>query len=146
MKILRLLCLILIHLLVVFLALNVLFSGTLGLSADPVLSWIPDKLRPSGPWVRKFYWAAALLLPVLYWICSFVIWKGSPRALTVKSRDGGTMLIHPGALQTFVRIQLENHPAVVSHKIDVRQSGSKGISVTAMVNVEPIASLYEIKS
>jgi hypothetical protein len=67
-----------------------------------------------------------------------------PKAMRVRTSSGETLLIHRGALIKFVRLRVEAHPAVVTQKIRVNQAGSRGLAVTANVNVRPIQSLPAI--
>ena len=124
-----------------------LFGSVLGLPAHPFLGWLPEALRSDSWLLKRLYATLAFLLPIAYLVSTWLIWKSSSEAIKVQSRSGGLILLHPATLQRFVRTQLDSHPAVVSHgKIDVHQTGRKGVGVDAMVNVEPIAALHSIQT
>jgi hypothetical protein len=136
-------------LILALIAIDAIFSGLWGLSQNPVRNLIDYYLLPTNVLSQdiawRALWVAVLLLVILYWVLSLAIWRKRPRAIQVRTSGGETMLIHPGALLKFVRLQVENHPAVVSQRVKVRQKGSRGLSVWAMVNVQPIDSLPTIK-
>ncbi len=147
MKLIRLISLALILLIVILGSLDVLFGNLLGLPAHPFWGWLPEALRSDSRFLQRLYATLALALPIAYLTATWLIWKSSSEAIKVQSRSGGLILLHPATLQRFVRTQLDTHPAVVSHgKIDVHQSGRKGVGVDAMVNVEPIAALHSIQT
>ena len=138
-----------IQLILALIAIDAILSNLWGFSQNPVRNLIGYYLVPTAPLSQNLawrsLWVAVLLLVVLYWVLSLAIWRKRPRAIQVRTSGGETMLIHPGALLKFVRLQVENHPAVVSQKVKVRQKGSRGLSVWALVNVQPIDSLPTIK-
>ncbi|HOE97587.1 MAG TPA: alkaline shock response membrane anchor protein AmaP [Candidatus Sumerlaeota bacterium] len=146
MRLIRMLALIALQAIVIGLALDVLLSGVLTMGNRPLTHSLPVWLQPNNRLTLKLFWSAALLVPLLYWIAAAASWKQRRRSIAVLSSDGEVMLLHPAALHKFVRHQIETHPAVVSHKVDVRESGNKGIAISAVVNVEPIASLNAIKN
>lgn len=125
---------------------DALLSGRGGLSLHPVWDFIwPDgRLTPRTPFAEQCYLVAGLLLVALYVVTSLVIWMSKPKAMRVRTSSGETLLIHRGALIKFVRLRVEAHPAVVTQKIRVNQAGSRGLAVTANVNVRPIQSLPSI--
>lgn len=130
-------------------AVNAVFSGWWIFPPDPIQNFITNFLVPAQDLSRNFVWraiwAGVLVAIVLYWLLGLLLFKRRPKALQVRTAGGEMMLMHPGALLKFVRLQVESHPAVVSQRVKVRQKGSRGLSVWVWVNVRPIDSLPAIK-
>jgi hypothetical protein len=146
MRLIRFLTLLVLQAVLLGLALHALLSGW-----APYQTWVvarvPARLvAMPGTSLHSIYWVVALLLPLLYWVATLAIWRRRPPAVRVRTAGGDNLLIHPGAILKFVRRQVEDHPAVVSQKVRVRQSGTRGISITVYINVRPIQSLVTIKN
>jgi hypothetical protein len=82
---------------------------------------------------------------MLIWFLSIFLWQGRTRALHVTTTGGEALLIHPGALIKFVKLQVASHPAVVSQRVRVRHKTPGGIAVWIMATVQPVDSLPNIK-
>ncbi|MCE5229938.1 hypothetical protein LLG95_10125 [bacterium] len=146
MKFLRALSLTLLLLGVLAVALDRLLSGLWGLGVNPILgrlfAWSPALINPLTSALNAQLWAAAaLMLLAIYWVLCVTIWLSRPRPLRVRTLSGGTMLIHPGAIIKFVKMQIDSHPAVISSRVRVRQTGNSNLAVGATINVQPIESL-----
>lgn len=130
-------------------AFNFAAGGLWGLPGHPVGAWMTRWLvRPetlARPEVWRLLWALTALLVVLIWLLTIFLWQGRTRALHVTTTSGEELLIHPGALIKFVKLQVESHPAVVSQRVRVRQKTPGGIAVWIMATVQPIDSLVSIK-
>lgn len=130
-------------------AFNYAASGLWGLPTHPVVNWLergvssPEKLNPPVVW--RTFWAATGALTVGIWLISIFLWQSRSRALPVRTTNGELVLIHPGALIKFVRLQVESHPAVVAHRARVRQKGREGLAVWVMATVRTVDTLENIK-
>ena len=144
MKLIRMLALFAILAVLEMIVLDQLLSGRFGFADRPVYSALPELLKPVTPLSRMCFWLAFGLLPILYVVTNLAIWRRRPRAFRVRTAEGDTILIHPGAIINFVRQSIESHPAVVSQRVRVRQLGSRGVAVRATVNVQPTESLPRI--
>lgn len=146
MKFLRGVTLSLLLLTVLTVASNILLAGTWKLGDDPVIArlfnWAPDWLYPlQSPFNTKIWAAGILALLAIYWVLCMAIWWRRPRPLRVRTLSGGTMLLNPGAIIKFVKNQIDGHPAVISSRVRVRQTGSTSLAIGASINVQPIESL-----
>ena len=149
MKLLRFIILAVLQIILILIALDALFSEWGRFGKDPLQQFITAHVVPlsvqADPFVWRSLWFIVLLLILCYWGSVISIWRRRPKALQVRTSGGEELLIHSGALQKYVRLQVENHPAVVSQKIRIRQRGSRGLSIWLWVNVQPIESLPTIK-
>lgn len=146
MKVLRAIVLTILLLIVLAVSANRFLGGLWGMGADPVLAplfaWLPAWMNPLMPGLQIRLWAAAILfLLAVYWILCLAIWTRRPRPLTVRTLSGGTMLIHPGAILKFIKLQIDGHPAVISSRVRVRQTSNNNLAVSAGISVQPIESL-----
>jgi hypothetical protein len=165
MRFLQRLLLVLTLLFVFVYGLNRGLSGRFG--AHPILrhvpvvkTWVvaiaPTTEAPTGsvqpgnvPILKRhedLFWLGTAMIPILYGLLGIVAWRRRPGAFRVQSTQGEVLLLEPAALIKFARVLVENHPAVVTHKVKVRQSGGKGLSITARVSVRPIQSLPAIRA
>ena len=139
-----------ICLLVVLLAMDRLLAGVGDLGPRPVTTFL-DQLVPWmnmeewGPVTRQALWTAILLMPLVYWLACLVSMKRQPAAYTLATVEGEPIMISPAAVLKFARLQVEQHPAVVSSKVKVAPAGGQGVSVWAQVTVRPIDSLPAIR-
>ncbi len=60
---------------IVALALNQLLGGHFGLSDSPVVSLLPEVVRPAGPWSVRFYWLGLLALPFLHLLIAIMLYR-----------------------------------------------------------------------
>lgn len=146
MKFLRGITLGLLLLIVLTVASNRLLTGLWNLGENPVIArlagWMPDWIYPLQKPLNTRLWAAGILvLLAVYWVLCMAIWWRRPRPMRVRTLSGGTMLINPGAVIKFVKSQIDGHPAVISSRVRVRQTGSTSLAVSASINVQPIESL-----
>jgi hypothetical protein len=109
----------------------------------PLMPWLDD---PAFTADNRLFWFAVAMMPLVYWGAAYALWQRQPGAFRVQAAEGETLLLEPGALTKFARQQIEAHPAVVAQKVRVRQSGSRGLSITARVSVRPIQSLPSIRA
>lgn len=149
MKFIRSLLLTILEIALALIAIDHAFSGLFGLPAHPILSAITigDFITPetmAKEYVWRGFWGGILALLVIYWLVNIAIWRKRPKALQVRTANGEMLLINPAALLKFAKLQVENHPAVVSQKLKIRQKGSRGLSIWIWVNVRPIDSLPTI--
>jgi len=149
MKFIRFLALLALQAILALIAVDALLSDWGHFGRNPLQHLMTARILPAGSlsdnFVWRSLWALVLLLILLYWISSMAIWRRRPRAMQVRTSGGETILIHPGALLKFTRMQVESHPAVCSQKVRVRQKGNRGLSIWIWVNVTPIDSLPAIK-
>lgn len=150
MRFLRSLVLFVILLLVLVVGLDYTLSGVGELQEHPVLEpflgLLPVLYTDEHTTQWRLFWAGVAFLPVLYWLIGLFIWQQRPTAFRVQSGSGEVMLLESGALIKFARMQVESHPAVVWHKVKLRQTGNKALSVIVRVRVRPIQSLPEIRA
>lgn len=149
MRFLRKLFLLVIVIFFLLYALDRALQGMFGWGAhpifDPILASLPDTVYPFTDLTRRIIWGVIFAFVLIYILLFLSTFKPRPNVLRVRTIQGDTMLLEPGAITKFVRLQIENHPAVVDHKVRVRASGSRGIAVKAKVSVRPIDSLPAIK-
>lgn len=153
MKALRSLLLFLVQLVLALAAINFIFADTARFPRGPILQLVMDHFVSEsaltstvvGAPVWRLFWIAVFLLLALYWVVGYLVWRHRPRAIQVQTSSGESLLIHPGAILKFVRLQVASHPAVASHKVKIRQKGNRGLSIWTWVNVRPIDSLPAIK-
>lgn len=155
MRFLRAFLLFLITVMLFLVAFNYSAAGIWKIPAtDPVLTWLKmikwppmvtamDKLK--DPMIQRALWGSAAGLVALVWLMSLMLLRGRGKAIQARTNDGEVVLVHPGALLKFVHHQVKNHPAVVWHKVKIRQKGSRGISIWVMANVRPVDSLPNIR-
>lgn len=130
-------------------AFNFAASGLWGLPAHPVVNWLehtvstPEKLNPPVVW--RTFWAVAGAVSVAIWLISIFLWQTRSRALPVHTTHGELVLIHPGALIKFIKLQVESHPAVVAHRARVTQKGREGLAIWVMATVRTVDTLENIK-
>lgn len=147
MRILRSFLLFLITVILLLTAVDFAASDVWGLAPHPVTQWVGRWLgaeRLANPWVWRTFWIAAALLVAAVWLITIALWRRRTRPLSVRTSAGETVLIHPGALLKFVRLQVEGHPAVVAQRARVRQRPG-GLGVWIAVSVQLIDSLPNIK-
>jgi hypothetical protein len=146
MKPLRYLALWVSLVILLLIGLNGLLSGLWTIRINPVLSFLPTRLTDVRPFIHRLYWLIAFLMPALYMVLVVWSWRQRPGPLRLRTATGDNLLIHPGAILKIVRLQIENHPAVVAQKLWVRQAGGRSVAVRAMITIRPITSLPQIKS
>jgi hypothetical protein len=112
---------------------------------DPFFAVMPWLQHPGFDPNHRLFWLALGMIPVVYWGITYYQWRSTPGVFRVKAAEGEALLLEPGALIRFARQQVESHPAVVGQKVRVRQSGGRGLSLTANVRVRPIQSLTSIR-
>lgn len=150
MRVLRFLVSLLVHLLLLLIALDALlalrmpeaghgFANALLMSIPP---WLYD---PASSVNHQIWWVVAMALVLASWLLAFAAVRIRPRPLRVKTPDGDSLLLDPGAIVNFTHAQIEAHPAVTKHRIKVRQVGGRSVAITARVKVIPLQSLPEIK-
>jgi hypothetical protein len=110
-----------------------------------LFSSFPTWLGPLSIIKQQIWWSAALALVLVSWILAFVSIRVRPRPLRVKTPEGDSLLLDPGAIINFAHAQIEAHPAVTHHRIKVRQVGGRSVAITARVKVIPLQSLPAIK-
>lgn len=146
MRFLRGVMLSLLLLIALTVASNRLLTGLWNLGENPVivrlLGWMPDWIYPLQKPLNGRLWAAGILaLLAVYWALCMAIWWRRPRPMRVRTLSGGTMLVNPGAVIKFVKMQIDGHPAVISSRVRVRQTGSSNLAVGASIDIQPIESL-----
>lgn len=154
MRFLRAFVLFLITVILFLVAFNFSAAGLWKIPNDPVMTWLKEIKWPplvtgmtklKDPTLQRELWGAAAGLVVLVWLMSLMLWRGRGKAIHARTNDGEVVLVHPGALLKFVHHQVKTHPAVVWHKVRIRQKGNRGISIWVMANVRPIDSLPNIR-
>lgn len=147
MKVLRGLVLSILLLIVLAVSANRFIGGLWNLGPDPILTrllgWMPAWMSPlgAGALAPRLWAAGILLLLTVYWVLCLAVWTRRPKPLRVRTVSGGSMLIHPGAILKFIKIQIDGHPAVISSRVRVRQTGASNLAVNAAISVQPIESL-----
>ena len=122
------------------------FLGRWGVwGPDPLLQALPASVVESVHACPLCYWWALMGLALLYWLSSWAVMRRRGRALNIMTNTGEAIKIHPGALLKFIRLQLQDHPAIVSQALHVRQSGANGLSITGTIGFRAIDSLPTIK-
>ena len=145
MKTIRFLAIQIIMLLILLAGINA-FLGRWGVwGPDPMLQILPASVIESIHSCPLCYWWALVGLVLLYWLSSWAVMRRCGRALNIMTNSGEAIRIHPGALLKFIRQQLAGHPAIVSHALQVRQSGAHGLAIGGTIGFRAIDSLPTIK-
>jgi hypothetical protein len=150
MKIIQGIVSFIVHLLLLLIAVDATWMIFKGLDYHPLgailLNSLPEGITPVTRGQFIYYWFGAVALILISLIAHYSGWKsGRHKGIRVKTVEGETMLLNPASLNSFVKVQVENHPSVVAHNLRVKQSGSKGLSVSGSVTVQPTRSLPEIE-
>jgi hypothetical protein len=158
-RVLRYICILVIHALILFFAWRALLEVTgwgrfLDESRHPItnllLELFPFNFDPEvkyGKLLTQIVLVVLVGLPVFYWMGRVIGAMHLKRdVLKVKTPDGHTMLLNPSSMKMFVKVQLDSHQDVVSHSIKVAQVGSHGLRINGYVDVESVRSLPEIEA
>lgn len=145
MKTVRFVVQALIQIIIFAMALNGAIYGweRFGLGADPVLKFLA--IPEYGTIWSRVWWIAVGILPVAVWVTTFMKWRRRPPAIQVRTSEGETMLVHPGALVKLVRHQIDLCDAIARQRVNVYQSSNKGISVKGRISVKHLESLPQVK-
>lgn len=129
-------------------AFNDAASGIWGLPQRPTWAALTRLVSPATlarPDFTRALGNAGVLLVLLIWLLSAFLWRRRPHPFQLRTPEGELLLIHPAAVIKFVHLQVESHPAVISHKVKVRQKAGRALSIAVMVYVQPMDSLPNIK-
>ena len=110
-----------------------------------VFGTLPGIVQPTTVFRHEVWWCVAIALVLISWAAGLSAFNVRPRPLRVKTPEGDSLLLDPGAIINFTKAQIDAHPAVTRHRVHVRQIGGKSVAITAHVKVIPMQSLPEIK-
>lgn len=120
-------------------------SGLGKLGANPILGWLPDMFVPATDGARRAYWLAFLLLPVAQ-VASLLASIQRSRSITLKKTDSETLSLYHSAIVQFVSYALAEVPAILHHKVKVKQVGREGIALTLTLKLQPVGDIRNIQA
>ncbi len=145
MRFLNKLIVLALEIFIVGLALNALLGGTFGLSESPVVSLLPDVVRPAGPWSVRFYWLGLLALPFLHLLIAITIYRRS-RSIVFKTSPTDSLSLTRSAVIQCVRTELAEEPSIVKHKVLISQAGRRAVDLRVELKVKPIENIPEMQA
>ncbi|GEM_PF-5400900 len=130
--------------LLVLLAINGVLDNWGSLETDPVWSILPEALRPVTPAMTRLYWLAALLLPVSHGLAVLAM-RRREQSIVLKSSRNENLSLYRSAIVQYIGNVMAEIPAVLGHRIRVRQAGQEGLAVAIHVTLRPVDQVLALQ-
>lgn len=92
----------------------------------------------------KVFWAVLFLLPLLHWATVLAI-RTRRRSIPIKTSSSETISIYQTAIVQFVGNALSEIPAIVGHRVRVKQIGD-GLGLRIFVKLRPVDHIPSVQA
>lgn len=101
---------------------------------------VPEAVHPQA----RAYWTAFFLLPLLHWATILSV-RVKRRSIPIKTTSSESISIYESAIVQFVGSALGEIPAIVGHRVRVRQLRD-GLSMRIFVKLRPVEHIPTVQS